>query len=122
MAVLRSPLGESFGPGGVTVRIDGRYRIDLLRSDLQGVLIHNLSAGAHWIEVGHRGVTEGLEVRLRGGRVATVTFGVSRLAMLSRVRIEVQPDQVWPAAWAASFQDLVLEEVFLQEEGVPALE
>ena len=122
VAVLRSPLGESFGRGGVTVRVDGRHRVDLLRPGLQGVLLHNLSAGPHWIEVEHRGASEGVEVRLRGGRVATVTFGVSRLAMLSRVRIEVQPDQVWPAAWAASFEDLVLEEVFLQEEGLPALE
>ena len=122
VAVLRSPLGESFGRGGITVRVDGRHRVDLLRSDLQGVLLHNLPAGSHWIEVGHGGASEGVEVRLRGGRVATVTFGVSRLAMLSRVRIEVQPDQVWPAAWAASFEDLVLEEIFLQEEGVPDLE
>ena len=122
VAVLRSPLGESFGPGGISVRIDGRYRIDLLRPDLQGVVLHNLAAGTHWIEVEHRGVKQGLEVRLRGGRVATVTFGVSRLAMLWRVRLEVQPDQVFPEAWRRSFSDLLLEEDFLQEGEAPALD
>ena len=122
VAVLRSPLGESFGRGGITVRVDGRHRIDLLLPGLQGVLLHNLSAGPHWIEVEHRGASEGVEVRLRGGRVATVTFGVSRLAMLSKVRMQVQADQVGPAAWRASFPDLLLEEVFLQEEELPALE
>ena len=122
VAVLRSPLGESFGRGGVTVRVDGRHRVDLLSPGLQGVLLHNLSAGPHWIEVEHRGASEGVEVRLRGGRVATVTFGVSRLAVLSRVRMQVQPDQVMPAAWRSSFPDLLVEEVFLQEEGLPALE
>ncbi len=122
VAVLRSPLGESFGAGGLTVRVDGRYRIDLLRPGLQGVLLHNLPAGAHWVEIEYRGASEGVELRLRGGRVATVTFGVSRLAMLSSVRLHVQSDQVDPEAWRLSFSDLLLEEVFLQEDGVPALD
>lgn len=122
VAVLRSPLGESFGRGGLTVRIDGRYRIDLLRPGLQGVLVHNLPAGPHWVEIEYRGASEGVDLRLRGGRVATVTFGVSRLAMLSSVRLHVQSDQVHPEAWRLSFSDLLLEEVFLQEDGVPALD
>ena len=122
VAVLRSPLGESFGRGGLTVRIDGRYRIDLLRPGLQGVLVHNLPAGPHWVEIEYRGASEGVDLRLRGGRVATVTFGVSRLAMLSSVRLHVQSDQVDPEAWRLSFSDLLLEEVFLQEDGVPALD
>ena len=70
-------------------------------------------------EVEHGGASEGIELRLLGGRVATVTFGVSRLAVLSRVRLEVQPEQVQPEAWRLSFSDLLLEEVFLQEDEVP---
>jgi hypothetical protein len=124
IAIVRSPLGDVFGPGGIGIRIDGRYRIDLLNGNLNGVLLHNLPAGSHWVEVEHQGSREGIDVVLRGGKVATVTFGVSRLAMVSRVRIQVQEDQVRTEAWKRSFSDLFLDEVFLQEdeELLPALE
>jgi hypothetical protein len=116
IALVRAPLGTSLGAGGVAVRVDGRYRIDVLRASRNGLLLHNLKPGDHWIELEYAGQVEGIEVILHGGLVATVTFGVSRLAMLRSVHLEVQSAQVAVAAWRATFSDLDMEEVFLQED------
>lgn len=116
IAIVRAPLGTSLGAGGVAVRVDGRYRIDVLRASRSGLLLHNLHPGDHWIELEYAGQVEGIEVVLHGGLVATVTFGVSRLAMLRSVHLEVQSTQVAAAAWSATFSDLDMEEVFLEED------
>lgn len=116
VALVRAPLGTALGRGGVTVRVNGQHRVDLLRATRHGVLLHNLDPGTHWIEVEYDGEVEGMDVDLRGGSVTTVTFGVRRLAMLHRVHLEVQPVRVPLAAWATSFSDLDVEEVFLQAD------
>ncbi|MDP6017497.1 MAG: hypothetical protein QGI32_15490, partial [Candidatus Latescibacteria bacterium] len=72
--------------------------------------------GDHWIELEYGGQVEGIDVVLRGGLVATVTFGVSRLAMLQSVRLDVQRAQVGASAWKMTFSDLDMEEVFLEED------
>lgn len=116
IALVRAPLGTSLGAAGVAVRVDGRYRIDVLRASRNGLLLHNLEPGDHWIELEYAGQVEGIEVILHGGLVATVTFGVSRLAMLRSVHLEVQSAQVAAAAWRTTFSDLDMEEVFLKED------
>lgn len=116
IAIVRAPLGSSLGAGGVTVRVDGRQRIDLLNGARNGLLLHNLTPGEHWIELEYSGQVEGLSVVLRGGLVATVTFAVSRLAMLKSVRLEVQKTQVAASSWRTTFSDLDMEEVSLEED------
>ncbi len=113
---MRAPLGTSLGAGGVAVRVDGRYRIDVLRASCSGLLLHNLHPGDHWVELEYAGQVEGIEVVLYGGLVATVTFGVSRLAMLRSIHLEIQSTQVAAAAWSGTFSDLDMEEVFLEED------
>lgn len=119
LALVRSPLGAALGPGGVRVRVDGRYGIDVLRADAQGIMLHNLPPGPHWVEIEYAGSSDGIDVDLRGGLTATVTFDVSRLAMLSRLRLRVQEDQVAAFGWVQSFAELDMEEVFFGDEGEP---
>jgi hypothetical protein len=116
LAIVRAPLGTALGSGGVTIRLDGNQRIDVLRASRHGLLLHNLPPGEHWLELDFGGHTEGVRVDLRGGLVATVTFAVSRLIMIESVRLEVQQSQVPAHAWKATFSDLDLEEAFLGEE------
>jgi hypothetical protein len=121
LAIVRAPLGTALGTGGMTIRLDGRQRIDLLRASRNGALLHNLTPGEHWLELDYGGEVEGVDLDLRGGLVTTVTFAVSRLAMLQSVRLEVQPSQVPANTWKTTFSDLDLEEVFLQEDDSFAL-
>lgn len=118
LAIVRTPLGSAVGPGGVTVRIDGHQRIDVLRPSRSGLLLHNLPPGAHWVEIDYGGKTEGVEVVLQGGQVSTVTFAISRLAMLQSIRVEVQQGDLPPALWKDTFADLDLEEAFLEGDSV----
>lgn len=113
LALIRAPLGTNLGRGGITVRVDGQHRIDLLRATRHGLLLHNLTPGSHWVEVEYQGETEGLEIHLTGGSVTTATFAVSRLAMLRSVRLEAQQARVPVADWLERFSDLNVEEVFL---------
>lgn len=118
LAVVRAPMGWALGSGGITVRIDGSQRVDVLRPSRNGVLLHNLTPGEHWVEIDYGGQAEGVDVVLRGGQVTTVTFGISRLAMLTSVRVEVQKGHLPPASWKTTFSDLDLEEAFLEDDSM----
>jgi hypothetical protein len=48
--------------------------------------------------------------------VATVTFRLSRVAMLKSVHLQLQEAQVAAAAWRVTFSDLDMEEVFFEED------
>ncbi len=115
LAIICAPLGTALGAGGVTVRLDGRHRIDVLRASRHGLLLQNLATGEHWLELDYGGEVEGIAVNLQGGSVTTVTFAVSRLAMIRSLRLEVQQSQVAAGRWKAIFPDLDLEEAFLEE-------
>ncbi|MEE2659724.1 MAG: DUF4159 domain-containing protein [Candidatus Latescibacterota bacterium] len=115
LAVVRAPLGSELD-AGMKVTLDGGFSVDLLNPKLNGVLIYNLPPGSHWIEVEYGGKTEQLEADLRGGRVATVTFGVSRLAMLSSVYLRLQDRQIHLESWHQAFSDLAMDEVFLGDD------
>ena len=68
--------------------------------------------GHHWFS--GNGLVHGL--RLEGGKVSTVTFGLSRLAMFSSLRIKQQEEVVAVEHWLHSFDDLIIEELFLGED------
>ncbi len=116
LALIQSPYGTAIAQNGISLVLDGRYSLDLLKRGAHGLILHNLPAGDHWLEVSYGGKTGQMEVRLEGGKVSTVTFGLSRLAMFSSLRIKQQEEVVAVDHWLHSFDDLIIEEVFLGED------
>ncbi len=116
LALLQSPLGAAVAEGGVTIRLGGRYTISLLRGGNNGILLHNVPAGSHWVEIDYGGKEREIEVAVEGGRVTTVTFGISRLAFVRRLRLKEQSDRVPLMDWMLGFSDLEIEEMFLAED------
>ncbi|MFH1570768.1 MAG: DUF4159 domain-containing protein, partial [Gemmatimonadota bacterium] len=122
LALVRSPLATELGRGGVRVRVDGRYTVEVLRATRHGLLLRGLAPGRSWVEVAYDDRQLGLSVDLVGGKVTTVTLGVSRLAVFTRLRAQALDDRLGPAEWFRRFDDLSIEEVFLdagQDPGVP---
>ena len=119
LAVVRSPLGTELGRGGLRVRVDGRYTVAVLRPTRHGVLLRNLPAGSRWLQIEYGGHRVELAVELAGGRVTTVSLGVSRLAFLSRLRARPLADRLGVLEWLNRFDDLSIEEVFLGEDEAP---
>ena len=79
LALVLAPIGSEITED-ITVRLDGRYSLELLKRGYQGLLFHNLSAGKHWVELNYGGQTQQVEVDLRGGQVTTLTFALNRFA------------------------------------------
>ena len=116
LALIQSPYGPAIAQNGISIVLDGRYSLDLLKRGAHGLILHNLPAGDRWLEVSYGGKSSQMEVRLEGGKVSTVTFGLSRLAMFSSLRIKQQEEVVAVDHWLHSFDDLIIEEVFLGED------
>jgi hypothetical protein len=116
LAILQSPLGTSLRRRGLQAIVEGGYSVSLMRSDLSGVILHNLPAGKLWLELRQSGQSEQLEVELVAGNVATVTFGQSRVAFFSSMRMGQLEEQVDVESWFRSFPDLTIEEIFLSED------
>ena len=53
---------------------------------------------------------------IEGGRVSTVTFGISRIAFFTTLRMEEQPDRIPFIDWVSGFSDLEIQEMFLAED------
>ena len=119
LAVVRSPLGTELGRGGVRLRVDGQHRVAVMRPTRHGLLLRNLPAGSRWLEIEYGGRRLELAVDLRGGRVTTVSLGVSRLAFLSRLRARPLEELLAPPAWFGRFDDLSIEEIFLDDPPEP---
>ena len=115
LALVSAPLGSRIDRN-LRVKVDGRYAVEVLKSDVNGLLLHNLPAGRHWIEIRYGDKTQGLEISLRGGRALTVTFGLSRLAFLSRLRVKIQKGQVEVEQWLQRFSDLEVDEIYYEKE------
>ena len=112
LALVLAPIGSEITKD-VTVRLDGRYSLELLKRGYQGLLFHNLPAGRHWVELRYGGQTQQVEVDLRGGEVTTLTFALNRFAFVSRLRMQEQEERAdWPR-WSAAFADLEVEEIYL---------
>lgn len=116
LALIQSPYGTAIAHNGLSIKLDGRYSLDLLKRGAHGLILHNLPAGDHWLELSYGGKSSELAVRLEGGKVSTVTFGLSRLAMFSSLRTKQQKEVVAVSHWLLSFDDLVIEELFLGED------
>lgn len=116
LAVVQAPLGSEIGKGGLVVRLNGRYALELLKRDAHGLLLHNLPAGHHWLELEYGGKRKQLEIELQGGKVLTVTFGLNRFAFLRQLYLNQQERQVGVDQWLENFSDLRVEELYLGED------
>ena len=112
LALVVAPIGSEV-TDDLTVRLDGRYSLELLKRGYQGLLFHNLSAGAHWVELSYGGQTQQVEVDLRGAQVTTLTFALNRFAFVVRLRMQEQEERADWQRWSAAFADLEVEEIYL---------
>jgi len=118
LAVVLSPLGSSMS-NGLRLRLDDSNAIDSTSEATNGLLLHNLSAGTHSLQLWYEGKRHDLEVSLEGGKVSTVTFAMNRIIMFSRLTMKQQQELVAPEQWLTSFADLTIEERFLDESWMP---
>ena len=88
----------------------------MLKSDLHGLLLHNLPSGKHWLELYYGGKSKHLEIDLQGGEVLTLTFALNRLAFFTQLRLSQMQEKVKVEEWLESFSDLQIEEIYLNEE------
>jgi hypothetical protein len=116
LAVVRVPLGTTGEGRPLRLRLNGVYSLELPRTSGHGVMLHNLPAGRHWLEVRFAGSTRQIALDLPGGRVTTVTFGVSRFAFVRQLRLDVEERRVRLDEWPDAFGDLQLEEYFLGDD------
>ena len=116
LAVVQAPLGSEIGKGGLAVRLNGSYGLELLKKDAHGLLLHNLPAGQYWLELEYGGKRKQLEIELQGGKVLTVTFGLNRFAFLRQLYMSQQERQVKVDQWLENFSDLRVEELYLDED------
>ena len=112
LALVLAPIGSEITED-ITVRLDGRYSLELLKRGYQGLLFHNLPAGQHWVELSYGGQTQQVEVDLRGGKVTTLTFALNRFAFVVRLRMQEQEERADWQRWSAAFADLEVEEIYL---------
>ncbi len=112
LALVLAPIGSEITED-LTVRLDGRYSLELLKRGYQGLLFHNLPAGAHWVELSYGGQIQQVEVDLKGGEVTTLTFALNRFAFVVRLRMQEQEERAGWQHWSAAFADLEVEEIYL---------
>lgn len=116
LALVRAPLGDPIGRGGMEVVVDGGYSLELLQRQKNGLLLRNMPAGLHWIEVRYQGESKQVEVDLAGGKVTTLVFGINRIAFILQLRLSIQEEQIGLLQWLSSFTDLEIQEIFLSDE------
>ena len=115
LALLLAPFGDEI-ERGLEIRLGNGYSVSLLKGGGHGILFQNLPAGRHWVQVEYGGESRELEVTVQGGKVTTLTFGLSRLAFLTRLRLNEQPERITAPEWFYGFADLKVQEMFLAED------
>ena len=113
LALVVAPIGSEITKD-LAVRLDGRYSLELLKRGYQGLLFHNLPAGAApGSNCAMADRPNRWRVDLRGGEVTTLTFALNRFAFVSRLRMQEQEERADWQRWSAAFADLEVEEIYL---------
>ncbi len=115
LALVHASLDHKF-EDGLRLRLDGQYNLEWLKGGMHGLLLRNLPAGRHWIEVEYGGKTAQLEVDLPGGQVRTVALDLDHLLFFSRLRLRQQKEVVDLQTWRNRFSDLTVDEVSPADE------
>ena len=116
LAVILSPMGSAIADGGLEIRLNRHYYLSFLKGGNNGFLLNNVPVGTHWITIQYGGESREIEVGIEGGRVSTVTFGISRIPFFTTLRMEEQPDRIPFIDWVSGFSDLEIQEMFLAED------
>ena len=116
LALVHSPLGSPTRETGLHLRIDGSFSLELLKSRGHALLLHNLPAGHHWIELDYGGSSHQLEFDLVGGQVTTISFSLNRFLFYKQLCLRPQGELIPVEDWLARFSDLEFEEVFFDEK------
>lgn len=115
LAIVQAPLGSPI-EGEIRLRLDGRYSLELLKTGYNGIVLHNVPAGDHWIELRYGDQTQQLEFNLQGGKILTLNFALNRFAFMTQLRLGQQDEQVGIGQWNKAFSDLEIEEIYLAED------
>lgn len=90
--------------------------MEILNSELHRLLLRNLPAGAHWLEVHCDGRRRQIQIALAGGKVTMGCFRRNRWAFLTGLSLSVERQTLAPEGWAAASAGLRLEEFFLADD------
>ena len=115
LAIIQAPL-SSVIEKKMEISINGRYRLEFLKSGCSGIIFHNLPSGAHWIEIVYGGERKQIEFVLQGGKVLTINFTLNRFLFLNQLRAEKLDQQIDTKDWIKSFSDLSIEEIYLTDD------
>ena len=110
LALIHLPLGNLSAEGRLRLKVDEGYSLELSARGIHGLLLHNLPAGPHRIELEYGGKHHQAEVELQGGRVLTATFTLNRIAFYRYLRLKLQDEQIEVKDWVERFSDLQIEE------------
>lgn len=108
LALIHSPLGERLGDRRLEVVVSGQVRASVWDRDAQAVLLQGLEAGPCQVRITFAERTRSVNVRLRPGQTATLSFGLDRLLFLERLRLRLDDRQVQLPTWLDRFSDLEL--------------
>lgn len=113
LAIVHVPLGEPIR-SGLRLRFDDRYDVDM-SGGTNALLVHNLEAGVHQLELQYRGESRRFEVSLVPDRVTTFTFSLKDFVVFKRLALKERQERVHPALWRESFEDLAIDEHFSRD-------
>ncbi len=119
LAIARAPLGNPLD-SELVVRLNGRRVVESSNHTAHGLLLYNLPAGPHWLEVEYDGRRRQLQVELEGGRVSMFTVAIDRIAWVRRLTVLAHDRAMRITPWREEYADLLWEESYLtREQGVP---
>jgi hypothetical protein len=94
------------------LHLDDGDQVDVSGGKMNALLVHNLSAGVHTMELEYGGARSEFEVRLVPDRVTTLTFSLKDFVVFKRLDLKQREERVDSSRWLESFQDLTVEERF----------
>ncbi len=94
------------------LHLDDRNQVDVPGGGMNALLVHNLKAGVHTMELQYGGERREFEVRLVPDRVTTLTFSLKDFVVFKRLALKEREERVDSSRWLESFQDLMIEERF----------
>lgn len=119
LGLLDASLALVYTPTDKTIRddlrlhLDDRDQVDVAGGGTNALLVHNLRAGVHTMELQYGGERKEFEVYLVPDRVTTLTFSLRNFVVFRRLALKEREERIHSSRWLESFRDLAIEERFL---------